>query len=58
MIEHVVRETDTKNEDCCGDRSICDVRWICSCGERGCDHHMKNHIFELHRQKQLTLEIG
>ena len=51
MIEqHIVTEATGKDAEV----ACCDamVDWVCSCGEKSCDIHMKIHIFELHKMSE------
>lgn len=50
VLSHLVRPATIieAKEDCCGDRYACNVAYICSCGLRGCEGCMKNHIFVIH----------
>ena len=53
---HSVRKATAEEakHDCCGDRYTCNVGLACSCGFKGCEECMKDHLLELHEVKRRT----
>jgi hypothetical protein len=49
-MEHLVLDAseEEKKHDCCGDRYLCNVTHVCSCGMKACRSCIESHLLQLH----------